>query len=278
MCLWHKHKQAGESPWYVSHLVSEGAAINARDNNGQTPLHIAAANENPTIATTLIIAGADVNAKDKDGLTPLHIAAANENTKIAKDLVSDGAYVNARDKDGRTPLDVALDNERAFTVKYLLSKRALAHIEGQEKIQELVKKANKGPEKNNASTPLDVTAITVKNLPKKLSEFTLHDILISMQVERIMDGISETHDKSSGEPSANQTPVTNAANVDNGQKRNEKRQVYDLTSYRSLAGLRDRILEEIESVHPEMVRRAFADFPRRLRVCIDRNGASVETR
>ncbi|KAI1697887.1 acetyltransferase (GNAT) family domain-containing protein [Ditylenchus destructor] len=45
-----------------------------------------------------------------------------------------------------------------------------------------------------------------------------------MRVEQIMDGISETHDKSSGEPSANQTPVTNAANVDNGQKRNEKRQ------------------------------------------------------
>ncbi|KAI1693718.1 ankyrin repeats (3 copies) domain-containing protein [Ditylenchus destructor] len=195
---------AGGSPWYVGNLVSEGAAINARDNSGQTPLHIAAANENPAIATKLIIPGADVNAKDKDGLTPLHItarnkkssliasnlafsnadvnardkngqtplhiAAANENTKIAKDLVSGGAYVNARDKDGRTPLDVALDNEGAFTVKYLLSKRALAHIEGQEKIQELGKKANKGPKKNNASTPLDVAAITVKNLPKKLSK------------------------------------------------------------------------------------------------------------
>ncbi|KAI1717338.1 chitin binding peritrophin-A domain-containing protein [Ditylenchus destructor] len=56
-------------------------------------------------------------------------------------------------------------------------------------------------------------------------KFTLQDILISMQVGQIMDDISETHDKSSGEPSANQTPVTIAANVDNGQKRNEKRQV-----------------------------------------------------
>ncbi|KAI1710818.1 hypothetical protein DdX_10518 [Ditylenchus destructor] len=55
--------------------------------------------------------------------------------------------------------------------------------------------------------------------------FTLHDTIPTMQVGQIMDGISETQDKSSGEPSANQTPMTNAANVDNGQRRSEKKQV-----------------------------------------------------
>ncbi|KAI1711656.1 hypothetical protein DdX_10118 [Ditylenchus destructor] len=51
-----------------------------------------------------------------------------------------------------------------------------------------------------------------------------------MQVEQIMEDISEAHDKSSSEPSANQTPVTIATNVDNGQKRNEKRQPCDTSS------------------------------------------------
>lgn len=60
-------------------LLRHGAALNATDSNGRTPLHTAAApwwQENAELAALLIAAGADVQARDGDGRTPLDIAKA----------------------------------------------------------------------------------------------------------------------------------------------------------------------------------------------------------
>ena len=51
-----------------------------------------------------LAAGGDVNAKDDDGRTPLHYAASKE---IAELLIASGADVNAKTDDGETPLDWA---------------------------------------------------------------------------------------------------------------------------------------------------------------------------
>jgi len=56
----------------------------------------------------LVDNSANVNAKDKDGNTPLHLAVqGRENIEIVQLLVSAGADVNAKDNDGKTPLDIA---------------------------------------------------------------------------------------------------------------------------------------------------------------------------
>ena len=60
-------------------LLRHGAALDATDSNGRTPLHTAAApwwQENAELAALLITAGADVQARDGDGRTPLDLARA----------------------------------------------------------------------------------------------------------------------------------------------------------------------------------------------------------
>ena len=56
-------------------LIDEGANLNAKNNAGQTPLHIAVDLGINDMATTLVAAGADIHATDMNGNTPADIAA-----------------------------------------------------------------------------------------------------------------------------------------------------------------------------------------------------------
>ena len=66
------------------------AEVNAKDGNGQTPLHVAARNNSLEVAELLISSGAEVNAKDNRGETPLHLAAWNGHQKMKELLQSHG--------------------------------------------------------------------------------------------------------------------------------------------------------------------------------------------
>jgi ankyrin repeat protein len=63
--------------------------------------------------------GTDVNAKDENGYTPLHPAALNGHKEIVELLIAKGADVNAKDNDGKTPLDSAIDFKHTETANLL---------------------------------------------------------------------------------------------------------------------------------------------------------------
>ena len=81
-----------------------GGDVNARDKDGNTPLHWAVWYGHDNIVELLLAAGADVNARDEDGKTPLHLAAQWGREGCARLLLAAGADVNARDNYGNTPL------------------------------------------------------------------------------------------------------------------------------------------------------------------------------
>ena len=79
-----------------------------------TPLHEAAAQGFVDVTRALLITGANPNARDEDGQTPLHWA---EDTDCARLLLAAGASPNAADADGLTPLDYAEDDAVRETLR-----------------------------------------------------------------------------------------------------------------------------------------------------------------
>ena len=94
-------------------LKERGADVDARDEDGQTPMFRAATWSQLGVMTWLVEQGADINARDDEGQTPMHAAARNSQIAGMKWLRERGADVNAKDNDGQTPLSVAIYSEEA---------------------------------------------------------------------------------------------------------------------------------------------------------------------
>jgi caspase domain-containing protein/ankyrin repeat protein len=105
----------------VKAYLARGADIDARDRDGDTPLHLAAIKAGPAVIAALVAAGADPNAGSTDGNTPLFNAAENGNLPAVKALLAAGGKVNARNKDGHTPLFYAIDQGHRPVVEVLLA-------------------------------------------------------------------------------------------------------------------------------------------------------------
>jgi len=68
-------------------LLTKGAEVNARNAQGWTPLHVAAAGGDPAVVALLLQYGADVHAQSHIGTTPLDNATTRGGRKAVIDLL-----------------------------------------------------------------------------------------------------------------------------------------------------------------------------------------------
>ena len=115
----------GDTPAYnvrnglIDEYIADGR-VHEEDEDcfGFTALHAAAAEGLPDVAVKLLAAGAALEARDRSGCTPLHAAS---NVAVAAVLVGAGAALEARDGTGSTPLLTAVARMDRDVVRFLLS-------------------------------------------------------------------------------------------------------------------------------------------------------------
>ena len=108
-------------------LIGIGADVNARTNNGVTPLMIAAEEGHINAVTSLVKCGANVHLQDKDGQTALHHAMQSPQASICEVLsclIKNGADVNAHTFHNETPLMLASRDDHVNVVTFLIKHRA----------------------------------------------------------------------------------------------------------------------------------------------------------
>ena len=103
------------NPQMVSEILRFHPNLEARAHDGKTAMFAAAEYEGNAedadrveCVRLLAKAGANINARDHDGNTPLHETFL---TPVEEELLKLGANVNARNKDGETPIFTTVDKD-----------------------------------------------------------------------------------------------------------------------------------------------------------------------
>ena len=109
----------------VDLLLDRGASVKVRNNKGETALHAATSINDPDIILALIRKKADVDAEEKRGFMPLHMAATIGHDLVVRCLLENGATVDAlKNLYGITALHAACHNGHLKAVMVLVEKGA----------------------------------------------------------------------------------------------------------------------------------------------------------
>lgn len=108
-------------PVIAQYLINCGADVNTQDNDGATPLILAACAGDSGVVEVLLNNGAEVNMSEMGGNTALMMAAFFGDIDIVEILLSAGADIDAVAKDGETALSLAESEGHEDIVTILLN-------------------------------------------------------------------------------------------------------------------------------------------------------------
>ena len=97
--------------FYYAYQAFATTGINARFENGDTVLHLAAMHKHYALLTQFITAGASLESRNEWEDSPLHIAVKQNDTVMVEKILEAGANANARDTNNATPLHLAIANK-----------------------------------------------------------------------------------------------------------------------------------------------------------------------
>jgi Ankyrin repeats (3 copies) len=113
----------------IIQLVRRGCLVDARDDNGITPLMLC---HLPQVARVLIELGADIHAACDYGCTALREAAGRGDFEVVKLLLARGADIMKADCELTTPLHLAIDSGHEDVALLLLEKQPSSmHVNAQ---------------------------------------------------------------------------------------------------------------------------------------------------
>ncbi|XP_073840870.1 myosin phosphatase targeting subunit 75D isoform X2 [Musca autumnalis] len=95
----------------LQEVSKNGGDLEHPDEQGATPLHIAAANGYIKVVEFLLEQHVNVDAVDKDMWSPVHAAACWGHLEVLEMLAQCGADLNIKNKDDETPSDICEDPE-----------------------------------------------------------------------------------------------------------------------------------------------------------------------
>src|SRR6056297_1729302 len=95
------------------YLYKNGVRVDTQDLNGANAMHyVAKKSYGDELAKLLIEKGININKKNNEGMTPLHIAAINEDYPLLYVLLQNHAKINITNNEGKTAADTA--SEKGF--------------------------------------------------------------------------------------------------------------------------------------------------------------------
>ena len=100
---WSFYDESRDNP-FIQSLLKNKINVNAKDQEGYTPLHFFTAMNNYEVVAMLLDHGANVQVTSKEGWTPLHFAS---DKKMIALLLRHGASIKVKNNRGWIPLHVA---------------------------------------------------------------------------------------------------------------------------------------------------------------------------
>ncbi|XP_031554950.1 kinase D-interacting substrate of 220 kDa B-like isoform X3 [Actinia tenebrosa] len=136
--------EEGNCSQVLNLLENRGINIEQRDQNGQTPLIIAAEKGNVPIVHEILKRNPDVNAQDDDGWTALIAACKEGHVDVVKELLEHGAEIQISDLGRWTPLVWASYKGHGEIVTDLLGHGADPNEKGQHGMTALIWASGRG--------------------------------------------------------------------------------------------------------------------------------------